>query len=57
MVHVQYFMLILTVDQYSPLMALCASKTESKGQIETARLLINRGAVVNSHDRYGCGVV
>ena len=38
-------------------MALCASKTEFRGQVETARLLINRGAVVNSHDRYVCGVV
>ena len=39
------------IDQYTALMALCASKTEFKGQTETARVLINRGAVVNSHDR------
>ena len=38
-------------DQYSALMALCAGKKESKGRVETARVLINRGAVVNSHDR------
>ena len=43
---------VVCVDQYTALMALCARPAESKGQIKTARLLINRGAVVNSHDRY-----
>ena len=38
-------------DQYSALMAVCAGKKESKGRVETARVLINKGAVVNSHDR------
>ena len=43
-------------DQYNALMALCAGKAESKGRVEAARVLINRGAVVNSHDRYMCQI-
>ena len=42
----------IVADQYNALMALCAGKAESKGRVEAARVLINRGAIVNSHDRY-----
>ena len=40
------------IDQFTALMAVCANKTSKRDKlVNCARLVIDKGARVNSHDR------
>ena len=46
-------MFLIYTDSYSALMAVCCSRSDSEERlVKCANLLIEHGALVNSHDRY-----